>query len=104
MFVQRLADSSKLHSEPMSYSVDKTVKHLQSVVSGYQANLEEMSEKKSEQQKDLEEMKIQLQKARAELNSSRLVLTNTLQTKVIKQQDCARRQVHKCQQNLRQLL
>ena len=72
MFVQRLADSKKFHSEPMSYSVDKTVKHLQSVVSGYQANLEEMSEKVSEQQKVLQEMKIQLEKTRAELTSSNM--------------------------------
>ena len=36
MFVQRLADSNKLHSEPMSYGIDKTVELLHSVVSGYQ--------------------------------------------------------------------
>ena len=43
---------------PMSYGVDKTVNYLQSVISGYQANLEEISEKVSDQQKDLQEMKI----------------------------------------------
>ena len=57
MFVQRLADSSKLHSEAMSHGVDKTVEYLQSVVSGYQDSLEEMSGKVSEQQKALQEMK-----------------------------------------------
>ena len=102
MFVQRLADSSKLHSEPMSYGVDKTVKHLQSVVSGYQTNLEEISEKVSEQQKVLQQMKIQLEKARAELTSSKHALshvTNKLQT-TTKQRDCACKQVHKSQQKL----
>ena len=74
---------------------------MQSVVSGYQANLEEMS-KVSEQQKDLQEMKIQLEKARAELTYSRFALcdvTNKLQT-TLKQRDCARKQGHKCQQKL----
>ncbi len=102
MFVQRLADSSKLHSEPMPYSVDKTVRDLQSVVSGYQANLEEMSEKVTEQHKVLQEMKTQLEKARAEIVSSKHMLsdvTNKLQT-TIKQRDCARKKVHKSQQKL----
>ena len=53
MFVQRLADSSKLHSEAMSYGFDKTVEHLQSVVSGCQDSLEETSGKVSEQQNAL---------------------------------------------------
>ena len=63
---------------------------MQSVISGYQDNLEEMSEKVSDQQKDLQEMKIQLEKAIAELTSSRFALsnvTNTLQT-TLRQRDC----------------
>ena len=86
----------------MSYGVDKTVEHLQSVVSDYQANLGEMSDKVSEQQKALQEMKIQMEKARAELTASKCALsdvTNKLQT-TIKQRDCARMQIHKSKQKL----
>lgn len=99
MFVQRLADSSKLYSEPMLYGVVKTVEHLHSVVSD---NLEVMSKKVSEHQKSLQEMKVQMEEARAELSSTRRALsdvTNKLQT-TIKQRDCAHKQVDKSHKKL----
>ena len=102
MFIQRLADSSKLHSEPMLYGVDKTVKHLHLVASGYRTNLEEMSEKVSEHQKSLQEMKIQMEEARTELIHTRHALsdiTKKLQV-AIKQRDCAHKQVEKSHQKL----
>ena len=69
------------------------------------ANLEEMSEKMSEQQKALQEMKIEMKKAKDELTSSKHALsdvTNKLQNK-IKQRDCAHQQLHTSQQNLMQI-
>ncbi len=44
MYVQRLALSSKPHSEPMSYGIERTVEKLQFVVKEYQSDFQEMSD------------------------------------------------------------
>lgn len=68
MFVQRITDSCKLNSEHMQYGSDKTaVKQLKCIVSGYQEDLDVMSQKVSEKQKALEEMSTQLEIARTDL-------------------------------------
>ena len=74
MFVQRAADSCKPYSEPMFYGVDRTVEHLKSVMSRYQEDLEEMSQKVSEQQKALEDMKMRMEIASTELGVHYLML------------------------------
>ena len=102
MFVQRVADSCKLNSEPLYYGIDNTVEQLKCVVSGYQEDLDVMSQKVSKQQEALEEMKEQFEIASTELASSRRALsdvTNRLQ-KTIKQQDTARKQASKIQEKL----
>ena len=99
MFVQKVADSHRLSSEPMYYG---TVKQLKSVVCGYQEKLKIMSHRVSEQQEALEEMKKQLEVASAELASSRCALSdvsNRLQ-KTMKQRDTARKQACKMQDKL----
>ena len=64
-FVQRVVgDSNKSPSEAMHYGTDKTVQQLKSLVSGYQNDLDEMTQKVTEQQKELEEMKKQMDIAR----------------------------------------
>ena len=106
MFVQRIADSSKIDSEPMSYGVERTVEHLQSVVSGYQASIDEMSQKMSEQQKALQEMQTEMDKAKAELMSSRRTLCdicNKLEASV-KQRNCAHKKLQKSQQKIEGLI
>ena len=101
-FIQRVADSSKPQSELMSYGADHTVKHLQSVVSGYQNDLEVMSEKVSEHQQVVQDIKSQLEVARTELNSTKHVLSDV--TKKLKtttnQRDSARKHVQTTQQKL----
>ena len=101
-FVQRVADSCKSASEPMHYGIDTTVRELKSVVSGYHNSLEVMSQKVCEQQKELEEIKKQMDMASIELASSRCALsnvTNKLKT-TVKQRDCARKKGHKIQHKL----
>ena len=97
MFVQRVSDSNKLHSEPMTYGVTSTVKHLQSVISRCQLDLDGMSRKLFEQEKVIQDMQTQLDEARSELSSTKHALsdvTNKLQT-TKKQHDCARNKVFK---------
>jgi len=102
MFVQRVADSCKLNSEPIHYGIDSTVQQLKCAVSSYQEDLEVMSQKVSKQQEALDEMKKQVEIASTELTASRRALsdvTNQLQ-KAIKQQDTARKQASKIQEKL----
>ena len=102
MYVQRLALSSKPHSEPMSYGIERTVQKLRFVVNGYQSDLQEMSEKALKQQKDLQSMKIQLEKAQVEIAKSRKELTdvtNKLQYVTV-QRDSAHQKGLKNQQKL----
>ena len=47
MFVQGVADSCKLNSEPLYYGINNTVEQLKCVVSGYQEDLDVMSQKVS---------------------------------------------------------
>ena len=102
MFVQRVANSSKSCTEHMYYGIDKKVKHLKSVVSGYQADLEEMSQKVSEQQKALEELKMEMEIARTEVASSRRALSDVTSKlhRTITQRDTARKQVSKTQEKV----
>ena len=86
----------------MSYGADHTVKHLQSVVSGYQNDLEVMSEKVSKHQRVVQDIKSQLEVARTELNSTKHVLfdvTKKLKT-TTNQRDSARKHVQTTQQKL----
>lgn len=78
MFVQRVADSCKLNSEPMYYGIDNTVEQLRCVVLGYLKDLDVMSQKVSKQQQALEEMKEQFEVASTELASSRRALSDVM--------------------------
>ena len=102
-FVQRvIGDSSKSPSEAMHYGTDNTVQQLKSLVSGYQNDLEAMTQKVTEQQKELEEIEKQMDAAKSELASSRHALsnvTNKLKT-AVKQRDCARKKGHEIQDKL----
>ena len=102
-FVQRvIGDSSKSPSEVMHYGTDNTVQQLKSLVSGYQSDLEVMTQKVIEQQRELEEMEKQMGAAKSELASSRRALstvTNKLKT-AVKQRDCARKKGHEIQDKL----
>ena len=102
-FVQRvIGDSSKSPSEAMHYGTDNTVQQLKSLVSGYQNDLEAMTQKVTEQQKELEEIEKQMDAAKSELTSSRYALsnvTNKLKT-AVKQRDCARKKGHEIQDKL----
>ena len=102
LFVQRVADSCKLNSEPMYYGIDNTVEQLRCVVSGYQEDLDVMSQKVSKQQEALEEMKKQFEIASTELASSRRALSDVMNRlqKTIKQRDTARKQASKIQEKL----
>ena len=94
-FVQRVAESSRLNSEPMYYGADVTVQQLKGQVSAYQENLEVMSLKLSKQKEVLEEMKKQIEIADSELAASRHALsdvTNRLEN-TRKQRDAARKHV-----------
>ena len=101
MFVQRVADSSKLSSEPMYYGIDNTVEQLKCVVAGYQEDLDVMSQKVSKQKEALEEMK-QFQIASTELASSRRTLSDVMNRlqKTTEQRDTARKQGSKIQEKL----
>ena len=102
MFVQRVIDSQRLSSEPMYYGKDNAVEQLKSVVCDYQEDLKIMSQKVSEQQEALQEMKKQLEVASAELASSRRALSdvsNRLQ-KTTKQRDTAHKKACKMQDDL----
>ena len=95
--MERITDSCKPDSEPMTYGAVRKVNHLKSVVSSYQTNLEEMEAKMS-----LEEMQKQVENAQAELALSWQALsnvTNKFQT-AIKQHDCARKKAQKTQEKL----
>ncbi len=85
MYVQRLAMSSKPHSEPMLYGIEKTV------VKEYQSSLQEMSDTAQEQQKDLQAMNIQLKIAQA---SSRKELAN-VSNKLAVQRGSSQKKVQK---------
>ena len=94
MYVQRLAMSSKPHSEHMSYGIEKSVEKLQFVVTECQSD-QKMSEVVLKQQKDLEAMRIQVEEAQAEIASSRKGLTdvtNKLQNVTV-QRDNARKNI-----------
>ena len=99
-FVQKVADSHRLSSEPIC--MDNTVEQLKSVVCGYQEQPKIMSHKVSEQQEALEEMKKQLEFASTKFASSRYALSdvsNQLQ-KTLKQRDTAHKQVCKMHNKL----
>ena len=98
-FIQRVADSSKPQSELMSYGADHTVKHLQSVVSGYQNDLEVMSEKVSEHQQVVQDIKSQLEVARTATKHVLSDVTKKLKT-TTNQRDSARKHVQTTQQKL----
>ncbi len=57
LFVQKIATSSKPDSDIMDYGIDVKVQHLRSVVNEYQENLQEMTTKVVEQQKELQMIK-----------------------------------------------
>lgn len=76
MFVQRIAESCRLNSEPMYYGIDNTVEQLKCQVSTYQEDLEVMTQKVSKQQEALDEMKKQVEIASAELAASRHALSD----------------------------
>jgi hypothetical protein len=104
-FVHRLAYSTKLSSDPMSYNFDNTIKHLQSVVSSYQVNLEQLSVKLSKQEDDVHDMQTLLETANNEIAVTRHALsdvTNKLQI-TLKQRDSARKQVNKCHHKIEEL-
>lgn len=64
-FVQRvIGDLSRSPSEAMHYGTDNTVQQLKSLVSGYQNDLEVMTQKVIEQQKELKEMEKQMDAAK----------------------------------------
>ena len=79
MFVQRVADSCKLNSEPMHYGINSTVEQLKCAVSSYQ-DLEGMSQKVSKQQEALDEMKKQVEIASTELAASRCALSDVYES------------------------
>lgn len=55
----------------MSYGIERTVGKLQVVVSEYQNDLQAMAEVVLNQQKDMQAMRDELEKAQAELASSK---------------------------------
>ena len=98
LFIQRVVSSSKPDSDDMDYGIDLKVQHLRSIVDEYQGNLEEMTARAEEQEKELRAIKKNMEKARAELALSKRALsdvTSKLQT-VTKQRDSARTQASKC--------
>lgn len=100
-FIQRLVDSRKPDSDIMSYgsAVDKAADEM---VTFYKNNLERMSSKVSNQQKDLSCLMVQLEQAKAEIASSQQELSDVTKklNVVIKQKDCANRKLRKCEENL----
>lgn len=102
MFVQKIADSDRLSSDPMYYGVDSTVKQLQSAMCGYQEDLEAMSHEVSKHQEALKTVTKQLEVANTDLASTRRALSdvsNQLQ-KTAKQRDVAHKQACKMQDKL----
>ena len=72
---------------------------LKSLVSGYQSDLEVMTQKVIEQQRELEEMEKQMGAAKSELASSRRALS-TVTNKLKTARDCAHKKGHEIQDKL----
>ena len=97
LFIQKVANSNKPNSAPMTYGLSVTVTRLCCVIKGYMEDVQEMTMKASEREEELIAMRKEVEQVKTDLSQTRGALedvTNQLQASR-KQHESARKQTQK---------